>query len=219
MKWSAVKWSAVKWSEVKGFWSTEEIEYFQEQGLQSCKWSEVQWSKVQWSAVKCSEVKWRGFELRKKSSISRNRVCKVVSEVKWSEVKEFWSTEEIDYWLESDKWNKKVKRSHCRAGQAQRVREELVSLTHLLQVLLVSESEWCIMFFFGILLIECCVLFCVMCVYCIVLYCIVLSCHHTPVGWGTALQTSRVRFPMVSLEFFVDIILLAALWPWGRLSL
>jgi hypothetical protein len=41
------------------------------------------------------------------------------------------------------------------------------------------------------------------------------------VGWGTALQTgtSRVRFPMVSLEFFIDIIVLVALWPWGRLSL
>jgi hypothetical protein len=39
--------------------------------------------------------------------------------------------------------------------------------------------------------------------------------------WGTALQTgrSRVRFLMVSLEFFIDIILPAALWPWGRLSL
>jgi hypothetical protein len=37
-------------------------------------------------------------------------------------------------------------------------------------------------------------------------------------GWGTALQTgrSRDRFPMVSLEFFIDIILPAALWPWDQ---
>jgi hypothetical protein len=41
------------------------------------------------------------------------------------------------------------------------------------------------------------------------------------VGWGTALQTgrSRVRFPIVSLEFFIDLILSVALWPWGGLSL
>jgi hypothetical protein len=41
------------------------------------------------------------------------------------------------------------------------------------------------------------------------------------VGWGTTLQAgrSRVRFPIVSLEFFIDIILPAALWPWGRLRL
>ena len=30
---------------------------------------------------------------------------------------------------------------------------------------------------------------------------------------------SRVRFPTVSLDFFIDIILPAAQWLWGRLSL
>ena len=41
------------------------------------------------------------------------------------------------------------------------------------------------------------------------------------VGWGSALQAgrSRVRFLVVSLEFFTNKILPSALWLWGRLSL
>ena len=41
------------------------------------------------------------------------------------------------------------------------------------------------------------------------------------VGWGTALQVGRlwVRFPILWLEFFIDIISQVALWTWGLLSL
>ena len=41
------------------------------------------------------------------------------------------------------------------------------------------------------------------------------------VRWGPALQAGRyrVRFPIVSLEFFIYIILSAAPSLWGRLSL
>ena len=39
--------------------------------------------------------------------------------------------------------------------------------------------------------------------------------------WGTTLRSgrSRVRFPMVLLEFFIDVSLPPALWSWGRVSL
>jgi hypothetical protein len=48
-----------------------------------------------------------------------------------------------------------------------------------------------------------------------------LGARGSAVGWGTALQVGRswVRFPMVSMEFFIYIISPAALWPWGWLSL
>ena len=44
--------------------------------------------------------------------------------------------------------------------------------------------------------------------------------QYIPYPSGTALQAgrSRVRFPMVSLEFFINIIPPSALWAWGWLS-
>jgi hypothetical protein len=48
----------------------------------------------------------------------------------------------------------------------------------------------------------------------------VLEIKRGAAGWGTVLHIgkSRVRFPLVSLEFFIDIILPAALWLLGRFS-
>jgi hypothetical protein len=44
----------------------------------------------------------------------------------------------------------------------------------------------------------------------------IMGARGSAVDLGTALQVgrSRVRFP-ISLDFFIDIILPAALWPWG----
>jgi len=46
------------------------------------------------------------------------------------------------------------------------------------------------------------------------------TCYNEKWGHALALQAgrSRVRFPMVSLEFFIYIILPAALWSLGRTS-
>ena len=48
-----------------------------------------------------------------------------------------------------------------------------------------------------------------------------MGARGSAVGWGTALKAgrSRVRYPIVSLKFFIDIILPTALWSWGSLSL
>jgi len=45
--------------------------------------------------------------------------------------------------------------------------------------------------------------------------------HSVCNGYGAVLQIGRslVRFQMVSLKFFIDVILPVALWSWGRLSL
>jgi hypothetical protein len=49
---------------------------------------------------------------------------------------------------------------------------------------------------------------------------IILGMRGGEVECGTALHAgrSRVRFPMRTLELFIDIILPAALWPGGRIS-
>jgi hypothetical protein len=47
------------------------------------------------------------------------------------------------------------------------------------------------------------------------------SAWHGSVDWGTVLQAGRswVWFPVGSLGFFIGLILVATLWPWGQLNL
>jgi hypothetical protein len=49
---------------------------------------------------------------------------------------------------------------------------------------------------------------------------LLLGARDSVIGWGTILQagTSRVRFPIWSLDFSIDQILPTALWPWGWLK-
>ena len=51
----------------------------------------------------------------------------------------------------------------------------------------------------------------------------IVRTHQHNINWdrGSTVVNGRslVRFQMVSMEFFIDIILPITLWPWGRLSL
>ena len=77
-KWSEVEWSEVKGREVKWIQSEKKFEYFQEQGLECDKWNEV-----------------KGFWSGEKSRIYRDKVRRVLSKTKRSEVK--WSEVNLEY--------------------------------------------------------------------------------------------------------------------------
>jgi hypothetical protein len=55
----------------------------------------------------------------------------------------------------------------------------------------------------------------------IIIIIIITGVRDGAVCWDTALQAGRsqVRFPRGLLVFYIDVILAAALWPWGRLGL
>ena len=55
--------------------------------------------------------------------------------------------------------------------------------------------------------------------YCTKLILICLSHQNLVAHLDKALRYKPFRPPMLSMEFFIDIILLATLWPLGRLSL
>ena len=43
--------------------------------------------------------------------------------------------------------------------------------------------------------------------------------NNTQIEKLKTIRAKKIRSQLVSLEFFIDIILPIALWPWGRLSL
>jgi hypothetical protein len=193
-KWSGVMWSEMRWGDLKRDNKTSK--------------SEVKWSEVKWNEVKWSEVKIFGG------------MCVVCGL--------FYST------------------SHCRIAICFISSALCYVLINCFMFLNFSFHICFLVFyvFLSVLSVLCFrIILCIVSTYvCSRLFSIcvqgyrplqpvgkpisvdtyhIMGARGNAVGWGTALQVgiSRFGFPMVSVEFFIDIILPAALWPWFWLSL